>query len=305
MMVGQEKTMHLQRIEYERFRDNGWPLCPNCDEDELWCPGSVQFHHDNGRPPTLAECLAMGLACYNCQQQIPGSTHRFWRVVEHDVWDEWQGQEILYGVTYYDVQQKELIALRTRRIPGMSAIDELKEILRIEDMDQRQTAVIVWWEGLGEKDRQGVVALSGPLIAVWQIWASKADYLGQLAKQMLDTWSKVVEESPERQAYMAALEAKGKEDSVRAFLAKNAADVRLETTRLEGIADGDGLLHWVPPDAYRVTACGQVTPITNLKMDGRAIAEQRDLCPECWSEMEDAWWSDEYEEWFTGDGEEE
>jgi hypothetical protein len=202
----------------------------------------------------------MGLACYNCQQQIAGA----------------------------------------------SVTEQLKALLRIEDGEERKVNALTWWQGLSETDRAQVVDLVQSASAAWQtVWMATADYLGQLAKQILDTWSKVVEESPELQAYMAALEAKGEEDSVRAFLAKNAADVRLETTRLEGVADGDGLLHWVPPDAYRVTACDQVTPITNLKMDGRSIAEDRDLCPVCWSEMEDAWWSDEYEEWFTGDEEEE
>lgn len=24
------------RRQYKRFRDDGWPYCPQCDEDELW-----------------------------------------------------------------------------------------------------------------------------------------------------------------------------------------------------------------------------------------------------------------------------
>lgn len=56
---------------YTEFRKDGWPLCPNCGEDELWC-GSVEFQMHHKRPPTIEECISMGLRCYYCQDAFPG-----------------------------------------------------------------------------------------------------------------------------------------------------------------------------------------------------------------------------------------
>ena len=39
---------------YSRFRDDGWPLCPGCDEDELWSP-AVPATFD-----TIHSCLRCG-----------------------------------------------------------------------------------------------------------------------------------------------------------------------------------------------------------------------------------------------------
>lgn len=39
---------------YERFKPDGWPLCPGCDEDELWSaeiPATVE---------TIVSCLRCG-----------------------------------------------------------------------------------------------------------------------------------------------------------------------------------------------------------------------------------------------------
>ena len=51
---------------YYEFKKDGWPFCPFCGDDELWCPDSVKFQKDNQRPPTVEECIKMGLACYHC-----------------------------------------------------------------------------------------------------------------------------------------------------------------------------------------------------------------------------------------------
>lgn len=60
---------------YREFRRSGWPLCPNCGEDELWCPGSVRFQMDNRRAPTIKDCLAMGLRCHWCLSEFEGVGH--------------------------------------------------------------------------------------------------------------------------------------------------------------------------------------------------------------------------------------
>lgn len=58
-------TIKVGNLYYE-FRKDGWPLCPWCGEEELWCLGSVEFQKDNQRPPSVAECIEMGLSCYRC-----------------------------------------------------------------------------------------------------------------------------------------------------------------------------------------------------------------------------------------------
>lgn len=55
---------------FNEFRTDGWPLCPVCEEDELWCPGSTMFFNEQRRPPTVAECIQMGLVCYRCQNSF-------------------------------------------------------------------------------------------------------------------------------------------------------------------------------------------------------------------------------------------
>ena len=185
-------------------------------------------------------------------------------------------------------------------------IDELRELLQIEDGAERQAAAIAWWEQLDEDGRAEVVDLVQSATAALQtMWDAMADAFGQLAKQMAEARKKLADASPELQAYMRELD-KQQVKGARLVLAGNMRDVSLEVTRLEGIEGGDGLLHWVPPEAFRVTACDQITPIRTDIWDGRRISEEKALCPICWPAAEDAWWNDEYEEWYPmGDEEEE
>lgn len=46
-----------------RRRSDGWPFCPHCDEDELWCPDSTELSLA-GAP--LGEWLQHKLYCYQC-----------------------------------------------------------------------------------------------------------------------------------------------------------------------------------------------------------------------------------------------
>lgn len=55
---------------FKEYQADGWPLCPVCEEDELYCPGSTAFNHEQKRPPTVDECIAMGLVCYRCQNSF-------------------------------------------------------------------------------------------------------------------------------------------------------------------------------------------------------------------------------------------
>lgn len=40
-------------------RDDGWPLCPSCGEDELWSAKPLSV-------PLEGETWAPGLSCYRC-----------------------------------------------------------------------------------------------------------------------------------------------------------------------------------------------------------------------------------------------
>ncbi len=52
---------------FAEFRKDGWPFCPNCEKDELWCPGTTWFQEKRERTPTVEECTKMGLVCCVCQ----------------------------------------------------------------------------------------------------------------------------------------------------------------------------------------------------------------------------------------------
>ncbi len=48
------------------FRQDGWPFCPSCHQDELY--STIMMAWDGQEPrPTLEECMAGELKCYACQ----------------------------------------------------------------------------------------------------------------------------------------------------------------------------------------------------------------------------------------------
>lgn len=49
--------------EIRAHRADGWPLCPRCEEDELWSP--LAWDGEGERPPVSAY-IAAGLRCYYC-----------------------------------------------------------------------------------------------------------------------------------------------------------------------------------------------------------------------------------------------
>ena len=59
----QEETM-IGKVK-QRYRPDGWPLCPCCDEDELRS-AAVMKNAARVPGPTLAECFADEFTCYNC-----------------------------------------------------------------------------------------------------------------------------------------------------------------------------------------------------------------------------------------------
>lgn len=57
-------------IPFTRYRPDGWPLCPQCGEDELWSP--LEWLGEESRPP-LEEWIAAGMQCYRCGWKYPES----------------------------------------------------------------------------------------------------------------------------------------------------------------------------------------------------------------------------------------
>ena len=49
--------------DIKEYRADGWPLCPCCEEDELWSP--LVWDGEGERPP-IAAYVAAGLRCYRC-----------------------------------------------------------------------------------------------------------------------------------------------------------------------------------------------------------------------------------------------
>lgn len=54
------------KILYREFKEDGWPLCPHCRLDELFCPDTYRFVISNKHNPNIEECIALGLQCYAC-----------------------------------------------------------------------------------------------------------------------------------------------------------------------------------------------------------------------------------------------
>lgn len=54
------------KTQYKEFRNDGWPFCPNCEEDELWCSGLLTHYSNTGEMPSIQWCIEDGLQCYRC-----------------------------------------------------------------------------------------------------------------------------------------------------------------------------------------------------------------------------------------------
>lgn len=50
---------------YKEFRADGWPLCPRCEEDELYSLKMLNYFGDS-KAPSLQACLEGEMRCYRC-----------------------------------------------------------------------------------------------------------------------------------------------------------------------------------------------------------------------------------------------
>lgn len=52
---------------FTAYRADGWPLCPQCGEDELYSLiNSIPYVMEHGHNPPLQDYLDAGLVCYQC-----------------------------------------------------------------------------------------------------------------------------------------------------------------------------------------------------------------------------------------------
>jgi len=50
---------------YTEYRPDGWPLCPQCGEDELWSKVMIAWM-GQGERPTMQQCVEGEMTCYAC-----------------------------------------------------------------------------------------------------------------------------------------------------------------------------------------------------------------------------------------------
>jgi hypothetical protein len=55
---------------YKEFRKDGWPCCPNCEEDELYSHLMLGWTKDE--PPSVKDCIDSGMKCYRCSWESLG-----------------------------------------------------------------------------------------------------------------------------------------------------------------------------------------------------------------------------------------
>jgi hypothetical protein len=55
----------MANTPYNEFREDGWPLCPRCGEDELWSLVMMRWMGE-GERPTVQQCIDGGMRCYLC-----------------------------------------------------------------------------------------------------------------------------------------------------------------------------------------------------------------------------------------------
>ncbi len=60
--------------EFKEFREDGWPLCPQCGEDELYSLVMLNWTGE-GPHPSIQECIAGGMRCYYCGWQSKEAPH--------------------------------------------------------------------------------------------------------------------------------------------------------------------------------------------------------------------------------------
>lgn len=55
---------------FTEFRKDGWPLCPDCGEDELY--SYLMLGWTEPDPPSLQDCIDSGMECYRCSWKSLG-----------------------------------------------------------------------------------------------------------------------------------------------------------------------------------------------------------------------------------------
>jgi hypothetical protein len=58
--------------QFKEYRKDGWPLCPQCEEDELYSHLMLGWT-DPDSTPSVEECIKGGMTCYRCGWTSPDS----------------------------------------------------------------------------------------------------------------------------------------------------------------------------------------------------------------------------------------
>jgi len=51
--------------QFKEFRADGWPFCPQCEDDELWSRAHMAWD-GSGEKPTVEHGIRSGMKCYRC-----------------------------------------------------------------------------------------------------------------------------------------------------------------------------------------------------------------------------------------------
>lgn len=65
----------MDRKQFDEFRADGFPLCPQCKEDELYSHvvRDWAFTIDSKPAPAMEEIVAGGFTCYLCNWSCEGN----------------------------------------------------------------------------------------------------------------------------------------------------------------------------------------------------------------------------------------
>ncbi len=66
----------LTNLPFNHFRSDGWPFCPNCDEDELI--SFLSWHADEPKP-SVRKFIDAGMRCCHCLYIIPAAPDKWTR----------------------------------------------------------------------------------------------------------------------------------------------------------------------------------------------------------------------------------
>lgn len=144
---------------FTEFRKDGWPLCPQCGEDEL--ASTLLLSYKDGPVPTLPECLADEFLCYACHwtsAQPVSETVRGrdvlmrphvtpWRIAKETV-DVWGWPAMPFRERYQswiDAARQEVLLEVSRGVPLIEAMS-LHTSTALCESPSVIARMLEWWD---------------------------------------------------------------------------------------------------------------------------------------------------------------